>query len=165
MDLTGYEALVLFVFLGPLLVSQWTRALHAGRHVVLYLVAAAGLVGASFVQSLVLRTFMLAPATGLCALATAARWSKSAPWLGWGAVLVMLDRLHGFSRSSIWSVTGGSWALLAATAVAVLLSSRDDEPFEEDNAAEHAPNSVLVSLSLGSLLFLFHWFALQVRCR
>jgi hypothetical protein len=166
MDLTGYEALVFFVFLGPLLVSPWAGALRAGRHPALYLMAAAGLAGASYVQSLVVRTFLLAPATGLCALATAARWSKTYPWLGWGAVLVMLDRLHGFSRSSIWSVPGCSWLLFAATLVAVLLVWRDEWPYNErsqdDN--EPSPNNFLIAVSLGSVLFLFHWFALQV-CR
>lgn len=162
MDITGYE-LVMAALLSPLLLHMAVVRRVASLPLV-HVAAAGALAVACRYQALVPRTFWLAPAAGLCTLATAARWRQTAPWLGASAMLVLLDRLAGYSRPSVWLGAPrplGAWVLLAATTVAALAATL--WPDAEENADSDAPpaSGVAAALSVGSLLFLFHAFALQ----
>ena len=153
MDVTGYEVIVVAVFAPALL--GFARVMSFSQRQSLHIAAAVGLIMAFKIKYLLPRTAVLGLATALSLLATGARFSQSFKWLGVSGVLVGLDRLWGYSRSSMWTDQTANAFLLFFVCVAY----RWGNPAREADASKRF--SPIVPLSLGSLLFLMQWFVLQ----
>jgi hypothetical protein len=153
MDITGYELSVVCVFSPALLF--FSRLSRFAQSQSLHIAAALGLAIAVQLQLLLPRMLLLALSTAASLLCLSARWSFSGLWLGFSGALVALDRLFSFSRPSFWAWPQIALALLCFTVALSYFNDRSSEP------ASARPFSWIVSLSLGSLLFLLQWLLLQ----
>ncbi len=154
MDVTGFEVIVLCIF-APIILGLSARLRVFAQHQVLHFVAAMGLAFAFKTKLLLPRTIVLGASTALSLVCTTARFSHTGKWLGLSGAAFGLDRLWGYSRSSVWTHNG---------TVAILLFMVGSAVYLGHPAREREPKygfSLPVAVSLGSLMYAINWFVLQ----